>query len=405
MPGNERLLDIYQFPEQLDEFKTDWDVVFLPDQTKDLLLDYVFTLARLGRANATGLALRRAVLLYGPPGCGKTSLARGLPARWFAVARETKAGFIHVNTHALFSGERGGGQRKILEAFRQISEHATGGFPIFVLIDEIETLGTDRSSISFEANPLDALYQVTAFFESFDKMARTQPNVVFIFTTNIPKAIDRAVRERVDFSVEIPLPDRIRRSMILASAVHSLSSVFDVSGLTRMAMGHPPDPAWLDVVDQAEGLSGRALRHVLVLAATFAARSQTLDLSHLRRAISQVRDVEEGLVAAGGGYLERYQQPGNAAPSGRELPGPPLALPPAPDLLSGVHHRLGSTDAGNGVPLGVRLDEEIADLRGEVHQMRAMLQGALARPGAEARSDVAPLKHAKKNWLMFWRRP
>jgi len=173
MANNEALLDIYQLPEQLGEFITDWNVVYLPDQTKTMLLDYVHTLTRLRRANATGLALRRAVLLYGPPGCGKTSLARGLPAKWLTAAREPKAGFIQVNTHALFSGERGGGQQRILKAFQQITEQATNGFPIFVLIDEIETLGTDRGSISFEANPLDALYQVTAFFESFDKLTRS----------------------------------------------------------------------------------------------------------------------------------------------------------------------------------------------------------------------------------------
>lgn len=359
MPSNEALLDIHQLPEQLGEFITDWNVVYLPDQTKTMLLDYVHTLTRLRHANAIGLALRRAVLLYGPPGCGKTSLARGLPAMWLKTAtHEPKAGFIQVNTHALFSGERGGGQQRILKAFQQIAEQATNGVPIFVLIDEIETLGTDRTSISFEANPLDALYQVTAFFESFDKLTRTFPNLVFIFTTNIPKALDRAVRERVDFSVEIPLPDVTARSMILTDAVRSLSGAFDVTELTHIALSSPPDPRWMSVIDQAEGLSGRALRHVLVLAATYAVRSQGLGLAHLQQAISQVLLVEQRLRDQGGVYLESYQAPQNTGPSDLKAIEPS----PAPPVANG--------DA-------VYLGEKIARLREEVLRMQEMLQFGL----------------------------
>ena len=359
MPSHEALLDIYQLPEQLGEFITDWNVVYLPDQTKTMLLDYIHTLTRLRHANAIGLALRRAVLLYGPPGCGKTSLARGLPAMWLKTAgHEPKAGFIQVNTHALFSGERGGGQQRILKAFQQIAEQATNGVPIFVLIDEIETLGTDRTSISFEANPLDALYQVTAFFESFDKLTRTFPNLVFIFTTNIPKALDRAVRERVDFSVEIPLPDATARSMILTDAVQSLNGAFDVTGLTHIALSSPPDPGWMTVIDQAEGLSGRALRHVLVLAATYAVRSQSLDLAHLQQAISRVLLVEQRLHDQGGVYLESYQASRNTGPSDLK------AIEPSP-----------ARPAANGD--AVYLGEKIARLREEVLRMQEMLQFGL----------------------------
>src|SRR5262249_19242776 len=152
-------------------------------------------------------------------------------------------------------------------------------------VDEVETLGTDRASISMEANPLDALYQVTAFFESLDRGAREWPNVTFLFTTNIPKVIDRAVRERVDFVLEIPPPDADFRSLILADAIRSIERAYDVRELLRLAGASPREREWEDVIARSDGLSGRALRHVLVVAATFAGDSDALRLAHLRAAL------------------------------------------------------------------------------------------------------------------------
>ena len=91
--------------------------------------------------------------------------------------------------------------------------------------------------------------------------------MTFVFTTNIPKAIDRAVRERVDFVIEISLPDEARRSVILANAIYSVRTAFDVTELLSLANTNPPHPAWAELVQATSGLSGRALRHLLVLAA------------------------------------------------------------------------------------------------------------------------------------------
>jgi pachytene checkpoint protein 2 len=299
------LVEVYRLPDSSATFLVDWRTVIVAESLKRRLLDYVDTLARLRGIAAQDLGLRRALLLYGPPGCGKTSLARGLPALW-QQQRKTRAGFVHVNTHALFSGERGGGQSRMLSLFRQIEELASADGTLFVLIDEVETLGSDRSAISMEANPLDALYQVTVFLESLDRCVRQTSNVIFVFTTNIPRAIDRAVRERVDFALEVPAPGDADRSIILGQTVAALGSAFDVRPLRRMAEGGEPE--WQELVAGTNGFSGRALRHIAVLAATHAATSKELTVEHFSRALHDTHAAEDGLLASGGIYIEKYQR-------------------------------------------------------------------------------------------------
>jgi len=302
------LLVVSWLPEERERLQGSWDSVCTPAGVKPLLLSYARTLGRLSKVPSQALGLRRSVLLYGPPGCGKTSLARGLPAAFAAASPTAPMAFLHVNTHALFSGVRGGGQQRVIQAFARIRETAQSDVPLFVLLDEVETLGTDRSAISLEANPVDALFQVNAFMESLDRCVEECPRVMFVLTTNTPRSLDRAVRERVDFAVKIPLPDAEARSSILRDSLGALAVVYDVGA--ALASARDEDAAWRELVGRTEGLSGRALRHVMVLAGALADESPVIGMEQLGTALDQIQDVEGDLLSSGGSYVEAYQNGG-----------------------------------------------------------------------------------------------
>lgn len=302
------LLVVSWLPEARERLRSSWDAVCLPPGIKALLLSYTRTLGRLSKVPSQSLGLRRSVLLYGPPGCGKTSLARGLPAAFMEATSTAAMAFLHVNTHALFSGMRGGGQQRVLQAFSRIRETAQQDCPVFVLLDEVETLGTDRSAISLEANPVDALFQVNAFMESLDRCVEECPRVMFVLTTNTPRSLDRAVRERVDFAVKIPLPDAEARSVILRDSLGALAVAYDVG--EALASAQVQDDAWRGLVARTEGLSGRALRHVMVLAGALADASPVIGTDQLAAALDQIRGVEDDLLRSGGSYVEAYQNGG-----------------------------------------------------------------------------------------------
>lgn len=288
-----------------DKWNDDWDRIAVDEQVKPRLLRYLDVLEVLNDQNVSSmrLALRRSVLLCGPPGCGKTSLARGVANHW--CRRKGRDGLlVMVNSHAIPSSERGGTQKNVLSMFREIKEIASCGKWVFAVMDEAETLGTDRTSVDPNTNPVDTLYGVNALIENWDTVAAECPNVVMLLTTNIHSKLDVAVADRTDFQLLIGLPDADRRRTILQDAVSQIQMVMPVADdLTGAENG---SQSWTELVANTAGFSGRELRHLGVDAITYTSPDEPLTMTHMMAAAQSICELSRHHQSNGGEYTHRY---------------------------------------------------------------------------------------------------
>lgn len=141
------------------------------------------------------------VLLYGPPGCGKTLLAR-------ATATECKASFIPVEIAEVLSMWIGESEKRLAHAFEQ----ARAQKPSVLFFDEIEALAARRRFA--EGDHKSSM--VSTFLNEFDGFSSANEGVLVLAATNVPWAIDPAFRRngRFDRSLFVPPPDRLARKAI-----------------------------------------------------------------------------------------------------------------------------------------------------------------------------------------------
>lgn len=310
-PVAHQFFDLTRLPN--DRCQRDWDGLLGIDETKSRILKSLTLGAWLREVGISRAVLARgnAILLVGPPGTGKSALASGC-GHMLALANGQPAFLIEVKTHDLPSANKGGTQQNITKLFRDIAEVAACGLPTIVVINEVESVCGNRATISSETNPVDAIYAVNAFIESWDSIVREHPNVMFVTTSNLLKALDRAVIDRCDFTITTDLPPAKAREVILLTALEPVRAATfayrNKRGNGRLASRRKAKPDLSEVVRKSEGMSPRELRKLVFRALTFPDHPSQFAMDHLLMAIDDYVAQRRHHAKNGGVYIDDYQR-------------------------------------------------------------------------------------------------
>ena len=242
------------------------------DEAKESLAEIVDYLHDPDKYTRAGASMPKGILLVGPPGTGKTMLAK-------AVAGESNVPFFSISGSEFVEMFVGMGASKVRDLFRQAKEKA----PCIVFIDEIDAIGQKRSGGQYGGNDEreQTLNQLLTEMDGFEE----NTGVIILAATNRPESLDPALTRpgRFDRRVPVELPDLAGRQAILQVHAKRIKVAEDVDFHTIARM--------------AAGASGAELANIINEAALRAVRNG--------RVIVNEADLEESIEVVIAGYQKK----------------------------------------------------------------------------------------------------
>ena len=242
------------------------------DEAKENLQEVVNYLHDPSKYQEIGASMPKGILLVGPPGTGKTMLAK-------AVAGESNVPFFSISGSEFVEMFVGMGASKVRDLFKQAKEKA----PCIVFIDEIDAIGQKRSGGQYGGNDEreQTLNQLLTEMDGFE----SNNGVIILAATNRPESLDPALTRpgRFDRRVPVELPDLAGREAILKVHARKIKPAEDVDFHTIARM--------------ASGASGAELANIINEAALRAVRNG--------RTIVTQADLEESIEVVIAGYQKK----------------------------------------------------------------------------------------------------
>jgi SpoVK/Ycf46/Vps4 family AAA+-type ATPase len=178
------------------------DVGGMEGVKEEIRLKIIYPLTHAEMYRAYGKPIGGGLLMYGPPGCGKTHLAR-------ATAGEVQAGFLAVGINDVLDMWIGTSERNLHELFEQARRNA----PCVLFFDEVDALGASRADMRASAGR----HLINQFLSEMDGVQSSNEGVLILAATNAPWHLDSAFRRpgRFDRILFVPPPDPPARAEIL----------------------------------------------------------------------------------------------------------------------------------------------------------------------------------------------
>ena len=368
------------------------------DEAKENLQEIVNYLHDPKKYEEIGASMPKGILLVGPPGTGKTMLAK-------AVAGESNVPFFSISGSEFVEMFVGMGASKVRDLFKQAKEKA----PCIVLIDEIDAIGQKRNSGQFGGNDEreQTLNQLLTEMDGFEG----NTGVIILAATNRPDSLDPALTRpgRFDRRVPVELPDLKGREEILK--VHAKK--------VKIA----PGVDFNTVARMASGASGAELANIVNEAALRAVRAG-------RKSVTQA-DLEESIEVVIAGYQKKnsiltdhekcivaYHEIGHALVAAKQSNSAPVqkitiiprtsgALGYTMQVDEGNHYLMNKAELENKIATltGGRAAEEVAfnsittGASNDIEQATKLARAMLTRYGMSDEFDMVALETVNNQYL------